>query len=134
MGIEVTEGRDFRQDDAHTQGVYIFNNRAREDFELVIGDRIAGKEIIGFMPDLKIASFRKAVEQQGFYVKENNSLGVAYVKIAAGSDLRAAMAHVRGVLKEFDADYPFNVRFFDEVLNSLYEKEQKRDCSSRCSV
>ena len=41
----------------------------------------------------------------------------------AGSDMRAAMEHVRTVLAEFDPEYPFNVRFFDDVLQQLYEKE-----------
>ncbi|GHT28513.1 hypothetical protein AGMMS49574_02990 [Bacteroidia bacterium] len=37
----------------------------------------------------------------------------------------AAMAHVRSSLQFFDSEYPFNVRFFDEVINGLYENEQK---------
>jgi putative ABC transport system permease protein len=125
MGIRVQEGRDFRPDDIRSQGVWIFNRKARDEFELELNDRIDGKEIIGFMPDLKIASFRVMVEPMGLYVKGSDNLGVAYVKVQAGADLRAAMAHVRQTLKEFDPDYPFNVRFFDEVLNSLYGKEQR---------
>ena len=33
------------------------------------------------------------------------------------------MEHVKKVLSEIQSDYPFNVRFFDDVLNNLYEKE-----------
>ena len=40
----------------------------------------------------------------------------AYLRLKAGADIRAAMSHIRSTLSEFDSDYPFNVRFFDEVL------------------
>jgi putative ABC transport system permease protein len=33
------------------------------------------------------------------------------------------MAHIRSTLAEFDAEFPFSVRFYDEVLQRLYEKE-----------
>ena len=31
---------------------------------------------------------------------------------------------IKTTLQSFDPEYPFNVRFFDEVLNGLYEKER----------
>lgn len=34
------------------------------------------------------------------------------------------MQHVKTTLQSFDPEYPFNVRFFDEVFNGLYEKER----------
>lgn len=49
----------------------------------------------------------------------------AYVKVEAGADLHAAMAHVKATLKTFDPDYPFNIRFYDEVLNNTYVKEKR---------
>ncbi len=35
----------------------------------------------------------------------------------------AAMAHVKNVMSEIHPDYPFDITFFDKVLNNLYEKE-----------
>jgi putative ABC transport system permease protein len=130
MGIRVTEGRDFREEDGNTRyGVYIFNEKARADYGFVLNDRIDSAEIVGFMPDVKFASFRTEVVPMAFFVwgTENwgNKANNAYIKVKAGADLRAAMTHVRASLAAFDSEYPFNVRFFDEVLNGLYEKEQK---------
>ncbi|MDR2120399.1 MAG: ABC transporter permease [Tannerella sp.] len=130
MGIEVTEGRDFREDDSRTRrGAYIFNEKARNDLDLVLNDRIDSAEIVGFMPDVKFASLRTAVSPMAFYVWGTQSWAripqVAYVKVNAGSDLHAAMTHVRETLKEFDDEYPFTVRFFDEVLNRTYMNEQR---------
>ncbi len=133
MDIKITEGRDFRQEDTHTQhGAYIFNEAAREQFGLELNTSIGGGggndgEIIGFMPDIKFASFRMAVEPMAFYVFGTENWGrqpnFAYIKLKAGTNLHAGMSHIRSTLAWFDANYPFEVRFFDEVLQRLYEKE-----------
>ena len=129
MGIEVTEGRDFRAEDALTRnGAYIFNQKAREAYELVLNDHIDSAVIVGFMPDVKFASLRMEVEPMAFYVWGTQNWGIlhgaTYVQVKEGSDMRAAIEHVRTTLREFDSEYPFNVRFFDEALNNTYQKEQ----------
>ncbi|MDR1331782.1 MAG: ABC transporter permease [Tannerella sp.] len=130
MGIEVTEGRSFREEDRRTrQGVYIFNETAHRDYNLVLNDRIDSAEIAGFMPDVKFNSLRRSVTPMAFYVWGTENWGrwpgYAYVKVKAGADLRAAITHVRSTLRTFDGEFLFNVRFFDEVLNSTYEAEQR---------
>lgn len=57
--------------------------------------------------------------------QEDHYYNAAYVKFKAGSDLRAGMEHVRESLEKFDSEYPFVVRFYDEVLQHTYEKELK---------
>jgi len=133
MGIEVVEGRGFRREDENTEnGVFVFNEAARKEFNLELNTRFDGEgvgsgEIIGFMPDVKYASFRQAVEPMAFYVfgSQNwgDQLSIAYIKLNAGANARAAMSHVRAALSGFNADFPFEVHFFDEVLQRLYEKE-----------
>ncbi|RHJ94866.1 ABC transporter permease [Parabacteroides bouchesdurhonensis] len=130
MGIKVSEGREFRNEDELTNhGAFIFNERGRDVFDIQLGDRIDDAEIIGFIPDVKFASFRMEVTPMAFYLwgKDNwgNGSAYAYIKVKAGSDMRAAMQKVQDTLKNIDPDYPFNVRFFDEVLNSVYAKEKK---------
>lgn len=134
MGIEITDGRDFRiEDDLKDNGCYIFNKKARETFELEQGEKINGDEIIGFMPDVKFASFRNEVSPMCFYVwgkyrwgaEDNKYYGAAYVRVKAGTDLRAAMDHVKASLTKIDPVYPFKVSFYDEILQRTYEKELK---------
>ncbi|MCC8199102.1 MAG: hypothetical protein LIP06_11140 [Tannerellaceae bacterium] len=48
---------------------------------------------------------------------------IAYIRVKAGTDLKAAMKHVQHTLAQLDPDYPFHIRFFDHVLQQLYEKE-----------
>lgn len=133
MGIEVKEGRDFRpEDELKETGCYIFNEKAKAQFEMKLNEKIDGDEIIGFIPDIKFASFRQEVTPMAFYLwgkyqwgKEGNYYNIAYVKFKAGSNLRAGMEHVRESLEKFDSEYPFVVRFYDEVLQHTYEKELK---------
>lgn len=69
MGIEITEGRNFREeDDLKDTGCYIFNEKARDTYDIELGEKINGSEIIGFMPNVKFASFRNEVSPMAFYL------------------------------------------------------------------
>jgi putative ABC transport system permease protein len=131
MGVTVTEGRDFRRDDENTRhGAFIFNETARIEYDLALNDRgIDSAEIVGFMSDVKFASFRTEVLPMAFFVWGTENWGkdsnFAYIKVRAGADLRAALTHVRTTLASFDDEASFDVRFFDDVINGLYVKEQK---------
>jgi len=129
MGIDVTDGRGFRQEDENTEnGVWVFNETARKQFNLELNTTLeGGAEIIGFMPDIKFASFRMAVEPMAFHVMgTKNRWGQAnytYIKLNKSTNLRAAMSHINSTIAEYETNYPMEVRFFDEVIGRLYEKE-----------
>lgn len=128
MGVEITEGRDFRREDTNTRhGAYVFNEAARRTYNLELGSMIDSAVVVGFMPDVKFASFRTEVVPMAFYLWGTQNWGSqpnnVYIKVKAGSDMRAAMSHVRSTMAEFDAEYPFNIRFFDVVMQRLYNKE-----------
>ena len=131
MGIEITEGRNFRREDTNKENcTYIFNETARQKYNMEINTSLDGwqqGEIIGFISDIKFASFRMEVEPMAFIVWGTENWGrqpdQAYIKVKAGADIRSAISHIRSTLKEFDAEFPFEVRFYDEVLQRLYEKE-----------
>ena len=128
MNVQVLEGRNFRiEDELTTNGGYIFNQRAKEEYGLELGDKVGGSEIVGFMPDVKFASFRTVVTPMAFYVWGTENWGqtpnFAYIKVKSGADMHAAMEHVKKTLKEFDPEYPFNPMFYDYVFMGLYTKE-----------
>lgn len=129
MGIQVSEGRDFREEDAKSQyGTYIFNERARAAYDMKLDENIGGARIVGFIPDVKFASFRTEIAPMAFFVWGTQNWGNrpnwAYIKVKAGADLRVSREQVKHSLESFDPEYPFDIRFFDEVLNNLYEKER----------
>jgi putative ABC transport system permease protein len=127
MNIRPSEGRGFRPEDVNgDNGVFVFNRNARGEFGMELNEKIRNGEIVGFIPDIKATSFRTAVEPMALFVPPRGwqvPWQHAYIRVSAGSNLRDAMAHVRQTLEEFDADYPFDVRFFDEVLQKTYESE-----------
>ena len=122
MGIKVSEGRDFRRED---NGVFIFNETAQRQFNLETHEVINNFEIIGFVPDIKFTSLRRAVEPMAFWVWVHGShrLPHTYIRVRAGADMRAVMTHVRNTLTELSPIVPIEPRFFDEVLQQLYESE-----------
>jgi putative ABC transport system permease protein len=135
MDIQVNEGRDFREDDKlGLYAKYIFNEKAKKEFELELNletvDGVRG-EIIGFMPDIQFATFYQAPTPMAFFVSGTNTgmsgreKNTAYIKIKAGSDMYAAMKHIKKILSDIDSEYPFNVRFYDDVMNHVYQKEQR---------
>ena len=133
MGIEITEGRDFRLEDTGTQyGAFVFNETARKSFEMEIGSIIEGNtqgEIIGFMPDIKFASFRTTVEPMAFYVwgtyNWGDRLNIAYIKTKADTDKNKILTYIHSTIAEFEPNFSFEVLFFDDVIKKLYEKESE---------
>lgn len=130
LGIEVKEGRDFREDDMRLEhGVYIFNEKAKAEYEMILNDKIDPHQIVGFVPDINLFSFRKEIEPMAFLVDGSgwyaSALQYAYVKVKKGSDLKSAMNHVRETFAKFDSEYPFDIRFYDSILQKTYEKEEK---------
>lgn len=125
MNIQVSEGRGFREDDKKT-GKYIFNEKAKKEFGLTLNALIDSTEIIGFIPDIQYTTFRTASVPMAFYVVsgQKDYSNYAYIKVKAGSDMKAAMKHVKSVVKEYENEIPLQVRFYDEIFNQVYEKEQ----------
>ena len=131
MEINIYEGRYFRHEDAGKQfGSFILNETAQKKYNLKLNtlfENCNNSEIVGFMKDIKFASFRTAVEPMAFMVLGDDywkSLsGYAYIKVKAGANMRETTLFINNTLAEFDADYPFEVRFFDDVLQKLYKKE-----------
>jgi len=127
MGIEVTQGRGFRQDDMNLQrGAYVFNEKARNQYNLELNTTIDNHgEIVGFMSDVKIAPFSMAVEPMAFYVFGRGSQPtIACIQLKKGTNVGAAISYIRTTLSEFEAGYPFDVRLFDQILQRVYKKER----------
>ena len=131
MGIEIAEGRDFRYEDVNTQrNVFIFNETARKLYNLKLDTSLEGwaaGKIIGFIPDINFASFRTSVEPMAFYEIGNRFFMqyTAYIRLKEGADVRAALSHIYSTLAEFDPNFPFEIRFFDDVVQQLYESERR---------
>lgn len=136
MGIKVVEGRDFTKDDyQRASGVFIFNENAKQSFELTLDDKVyghAGKtDIAGFCEDFHFKPLQYGVEPFCFYVFGSAPWyypSHVYVRIAAGTGIREAIRYVRETVMAFDpsleADKVY-VRIFDEELGKYYNAEER---------
>ncbi len=126
MGIDVSEGRDFTDEDRNIKGksVSIFNEKARTEYDLKLNDKIGEFEIIGFIPDVKYKPLRMVTEPLGFFVGSWNTRYV-YIKAKAGSDMFAVMDFIKETFSGFDPDRPFEIRFYNDLFNTIYEKERQ---------
>lgn len=142
MGIPITDGRDFLESDFDKElGTMIFNEAARREFEMQVGDRINGfvspdEQIVGFCADFNFKPLQYGVSPFCFYLlpKKNQQENywhlphVVYVRMMPGADIAAVTAHIRRCIAEVDPRTEpgdIVVRVFDEELGLEYDNERK---------
>lgn len=127
MDIQVEEGRDFTREDLNkAQSDYIINPAAERDFHLHSGDRFNDRTVLGVSKDFRFNSCR--IASSPFVFALNNDIPnpklVSYIRFNSKTNLQEAVAHVRETLKEIDPTFPFEISFYNTILNNLYQKEQ----------
>ena len=127
MDIQVEEGRDFTREDLNkAQSDYIINPAAERDFHLHPGDRFNDRTVLGVSKDFRFNSCR--IASSPFVFALNNDIPnpklVSYIRFNSKTNLQEAVAHVRETLKEIDPPFPFEISFYNTILNNLYQKEQ----------
>lgn len=127
MDIQVEEGRDFTREDLNkAQSDYIINPAAERDFHLHPGDRFNDRTVLGVSKDFRFNSCR--IASSPFVFALNNDIPnpklVSYIRFNSKTNLQEAVAHVRETLKEIDPAFPFEISFYNTILNNLYQKEQ----------
>lgn len=127
MDIQVEEGRDFTREDLNkAQSDYIINPAAERDFHLHPGDRFNDRTVLGVSKDFRFNSCR--IASSPFVFALNNDIPnpklVSYIRFNSKTSLQEAVAHVRETLKEIDPTFPFEISFYNTILNNLYQKEQ----------
>lgn len=135
MGIDVVEGRDFTKDDEKRNGVYIFNEEAKRQFELKLDQELRGHNgqapIIGFCKDFHSKPLQYGLEAFAFYVMGAHPWDYpshAYIRVAAGTNYRDAMDYIHKTVLEFDPslnDNMIQVQMFDDELEVYYEAEER---------
>jgi len=135
MGIDIVEGRDFKEADEQGHGIYIFNETARDKYNITLEDQIGGHddqivEIAGFCKDFNFASLRQSIEPFAFYVygKEPwKSCDRIFIRTAAGIDVPALMDRIVKILNDLDPNLgkgmSYEVKPFEQAIENQYKKE-----------
>ena len=139
MGIEVKEGRGFREEDSDREsGVFVFNECAKQYYSLKLGDAIDSfekgesfGEIVGFISDINYCSLRQEIRPMAFYVWGTRNMGtrdfMVNIRVAKGTPRRAIIDYIRNTAKTLDgSDYEPHIVFYDQMAQKLYERELRQ--------
>lgn len=124
MGIPVIDGRNFLVSDV---GNAIMNQTLRD-----LGGKIEITEgmgsIIGQTGNVRINSLRNETAPICYiYVpKDFATLGYTYIRLQEGYDKTDVTEKISAILYEMDPSYLFEVEFYDEVMERVYEYEIKQ--------
>ncbi len=132
LGIPIISGRDFTRSDAQNDSTYtcVFTSNVQElvpDMEpnhLLKKSWMGIGHVAGFIEGVKISSLRTFTRPLVFIVTKRQVTPVCYIRLAAGSNVEDAVAHIQQVIADIDPAYPFTIEFYDTVFNNLYHKEQ----------
>jgi len=137
-GLEITAGRNFSREMATDQHrTCLLNEAAVRQLELEepVGtilrhDDLGGSsfpvkdvEVIGVVKDFHYQTLHFEIQPMMFGWNDP-WLWMISVKIAA-EDVRATIAHIEKVWKEFSPGFPFNFHFIDDIVDSQYKNEER---------
>ena len=121
MGIPVVDGRNFLVSDV---GHAIMNQRLKD-----LGGKIEITEgmgsIIGQTSDVRINSLRNETAPICYiYVpKDFATLGYVYIRLQKVYDKTGVTEKINAILTEMDPSYLFEVEYYEEVMERVYESE-----------
>ena len=124
MGIPVIDGRNFLVSDV---GNAIMNQTLKD-----LGGKIEITEgmgsVIGQTGNVRINSLRNETAPICYiYVpKDFATLGYTYIRLQEGYDKTDVTEKISAILYEMDPSYLFEVEFYDEVMDRVYESEIKQ--------
>lgn len=125
MGIPIREGRNFSDSDKkHPNGHFIFNRTAQLQRNVSVGDRISDIEVIGIAENVHYQPLQYAVSPLVYYVSGNMKLTHMFVKVRM-TDIPEISAFIRETVRSFDPDADADIRFLDENIGALYQKEDR---------
>ena len=138
LGIEIVEGRNFTQADEQTEnGVFIFNETARNQYNFTPGKLVPGHtekdaEIVGICKDFNAWPMQHAIRPYCFYVwSEKNRwrpCTTLLVRTIKGADISEVFKHIEQTVMNFDETLTtedINVRLFDNDLQQFYSHSER---------
>ena len=123
FGLNLVMGRNFLPTD---KTVCIINKRTYDYLQLntIEGKDIWGKKIVGVVEDFH---FRKMYEEMGFIQLNYMPEQVSHLNIKiAGNNIHETIEYIQSTLKEFEPSMSFHPRFYDDWINTMYQREEKQ--------
>ena len=123
MGIPVIEGNNFHVSDV---GKAIMNQTLKDLGGIEITESMGS--IIGQTGKVRINSLRNETAPICYiYVpKDFATLGYTYIRLRKGYDKTDVTEKISAILYEMDPSYLFEIEFYDDVMEKVYESEIKQ--------
>lgn len=123
--IPLIMGRDFRATD---QNVCIINKHFMKElnWDDIENKNIWAAKVIGVIDDIHFRSLHTKIDKlQLQYKTEDVSLHLISARINS-NDLYSSINHISSVINEFEPGLKVKIEFYDEVINQLYQVENKQ--------
>ncbi|WP_297094838.1 ABC transporter permease [uncultured Draconibacterium sp.] len=123
FGVNLVMGRNFRVTDKEA---CIINKKTYDYLQMntIEGQEIWGKKIVGVVEDFH---FKNMHEELGYLQMNYVPDEVSHLNIRiAGNNLQATLMDIQNTLKEFEPSMTNNPRFYDDWINTMYQKEEQQ--------
>ena len=132
MGIRITDGRDFNEnDDLKPEISQIFNETSQRKDSITVGEKMEdGTNIVGIARDFNFQPLQYGINPFAFVAFGTTEWGawtpLRYLFVKTnGTDIPAVADFIRKSVKELVPDSQLDIRFMDEEIGNQYYKEQK---------
>ncbi len=129
FGIKIVEGRGFAKDSEADNNTFVLNKKAVEKFgwtnpleRQIPGFDFTG-QVIGVAENINFSSLKEEIEPMQFW-KTNTRKNNLLLRLKPGNYIQT-IAFIQNTAKKFDPKNQFEVKFLDDTLNTLYEKESR---------
>lgn len=129
LEIPLLEGRwATKSEFQNNAGLLFVDKRSQDALSMHPGENLSyyrGSTIVGVVDNISLKSLRSEPSNNLFIVGErtNTPLSNAYIKLAPGVDKGEATRYIYGVLGQLDAIYPFELKYYDTMIDSMYASE-----------
>ncbi|HRX32488.1 MAG TPA: ABC transporter permease [Tenuifilaceae bacterium] len=129
FNVKILEGRKFQKNSQADINTFIINKKAAEKFgwnhpleKSISGFDFQGK-VIGVADNIKFASLKDEVEPMLFWFTNTRNY-VLMLRINPGNFTQLEK-FIKSTINRFDPQIQVEVKFLDDYLNTLYDKEQR---------
>ena len=133
MGIRITEGRNFRPEDATKEdgGSLIMNETARKMYGLKLHDMVHSDQIIGFMEDTNVGTLHKKVSPTALFLFGKQNWGIQDYNCAirlTSPEKAAKVSRMLNKLNKEITDGQATMKFYssDNISDIAYAVENKQ--------
>ena len=129
FGIKIADGRGFSKESQADINTFILNKKAVEKFgwskpleRKIDGFGFTG-QVVGVAENINFSSLKEEIEPMQFWRTETRKNNLI-LRLKSGNYTQA-IAYIQNTAKKFDPKNTIEVKFLDDTLNKLYEKEER---------